>query len=201
MATASNTECLFECVLGIKDLIQSPEKEPLEERLEKDGVKERITKRMEENYCGKSKKKKKKTHDSFQRNPRNQNVASPSNVNPNSVEELSESFEDLFVVGQDIATDSIPKFSRFLLERDYREVANFNGFNDGDVGVIVIPEEYIPKKPRIVEPDDADEVIENNAWLNYNEEMKYRVRIIFIMKLDHFSKILLDHFKKYLTLG
>ena len=97
----------------------------------------------------------------------------------------------MFVVGQDIATDSIPKFSRFLLERDYREVANFNGFNDGDVGVIVIPEEYIPKKPRIVEPDDADEVIENNAWLNNNEEMKYRVRITFIMKLDHFSKILL----------
>ena len=197
MATVSNNECLFECVLGIKDLIQSPEKETLEKRLEKDGVKERITKRMEENYCGKARKK--KAHDSSQRNRRNQNVASSSNVNPNSVEELSESFEDLFVVGQDIATDSIPKFSRLLLERDYREVANFNGFNDGDVGVIVIPEEYIPKKPRIVEPDDADVVIQNSAWLNDNEKMKYIVRIIFIMKLDHFSK-LLHYFKRCLIL-
>ena len=182
MATAGNTECLFECALGIKDLIQLPEKETLEKRLEEDGVKQHITQRMGEHYCGKSKKK--KAHDSSQRNRRRQNVASPSNVNPNSVEELAESFEDLFVVGQDIATDSIPKFSRYLLERDYRNVANFDGFNDGDVGVIVIPEEYIPKKPRIVEPDDADEVIENNAWLNYNEEMKYRVRIILTTKLS-----------------
>ena len=51
---ASNTECLFEYAFGIKDLIKSPEKETLEERLEKDGVKEHITKIMEENYCGKA---------------------------------------------------------------------------------------------------------------------------------------------------
>ena len=68
-----------------------------------------------------------------------------------------------------------------------RSFANFNGFNDGDVGVIVIPEEYIPKKPRIVEPDDADEVIENNAWLNYNEEMKYRANLDNMYKKGKFS--------------
>ena len=77
---ASNTECLFEYAFGITDLIKSLEKETLEERLEKDGVKERITKRMEENYCGKSKKK--KAYDSSQRNLRSDNVASSSNINP-----------------------------------------------------------------------------------------------------------------------
>ena len=138
MESEGNTNCLVNCAVGVKDFIKSPEKETLEERLEKDGVRQRIRKKMEENYGGKSKQN--TARDSSQHNRQLQNEQPP---------------RDLFVVGQDVATDSIKKLTRYLLERDYREIADFDGFYDGDVGVIVIPERYIPKKPRVVDPDEA----------------------------------------------
>ena len=124
---------------------QSPEKKTLEERLEKDGVRQRIRKKMEENYCGQSNQN--TVRDSSQHNRPLQNEQPP---------------RDLFVVGQDVATDSVKDLTDFLLKRDYKEVYDFDGGDDGDVGIITVPETYIPKKPRVVEPEIADEVIENN---------------------------------------
>ena len=46
-------DCLLQCSVGIKDLIQSTPNnpiEPLEERLEKDVVKKMIREKMEKNY-------------------------------------------------------------------------------------------------------------------------------------------------------
>ena len=41
-------------------------------------------------------------------------------------------------------------------------MATFDGTNEADVGVIVVPETHIPKNANIVEPDIADLVLENN---------------------------------------
>ena len=49
-----------------------------------------------------------------------------------------------------------------MLSREYLNVANFDGTNEADVGVIVVPETHLPKKANIVEPDIADLVQENN---------------------------------------
>ena len=145
MESEGNTNCLVNCAVGVKDFIKSPEKETLEERLEKDGVRQRIRKKMEENYCGQSNQN--TVRDSSQHNRQLENEQIP---------------RDIFVVGQDVATDSVKDLTDFLLKRDYPAVAEFDGVDDGDVGTITVPETYIPKKPRIVEPDIADEVIENN---------------------------------------
>jgi len=34
--------------------------------------------------------------------------------------------------------------------------------NDKDIGVIVVPDTFIPKKARVVKPEIAEEVIQNN---------------------------------------
>ena len=42
-------------------------------------------------------------------------------------------------------------------------MATFDGTNEADVGVIVVPETHLPKNANIVEPDIADLVLENNT--------------------------------------
>ena len=42
--------CLLECTVGIKDFIQSPEEETIEERLQKDGIRQDIKQNMAKNY-------------------------------------------------------------------------------------------------------------------------------------------------------
>ena len=73
---------------------------------------------------------------------------------------------DIFVAGQNVATDSIDKFTKALLKRDYLNVKNFNGFNDSDVGVICIPETYLPDAPKILEP--AKSIAEDVVVANLN---------------------------------
>ena len=45
---ASN--CLLNCAIGVQEFLKSPEKEPLEVRLEKDETKKMIRDKMEKNY-------------------------------------------------------------------------------------------------------------------------------------------------------
>ena len=49
-----------------------------------------------------------------------------------------------------------------LVKRDYPKVAASLGLNDKEIGVINIPETFIPKKARVVKPEIAEEVIQNN---------------------------------------
>ena len=100
MEAEGTLSCLVECAVGVKDFIQSPEKETLEERLEKDGVRQRIRKKMEENYCGKSNQN--SARDSSQHNRQLQNEQPP---------------RDIFVVGQDVATDSVKDLTEKGLPR------------------------------------------------------------------------------------
>ena len=49
-----------------------------------------------------------------------------------------------------------------MLDREYLNVAIFDGTDEADVGVIVVPETHLPKYASVVEPEIADLVLENN---------------------------------------
>ena len=69
---------------------------------------------------------------------------------------------DIYVAGQDYATSSIKEISETLLKRDYPKVAASLGLSDKEIGVINVPDTFLPKKARVVKPEIADEVIQNN---------------------------------------
>ena len=115
-----SSRCPIDCAVGIKDFHQSPEKEPLEQRLRNKDDKYSIT------------------------------------------EKLQQPTRNIYVLGQNKATESIKELTNDLLTREYLNIAKFDGIDDADVGVIVIPESHIPKKPRIVDPDNSHIVLDNN---------------------------------------
>ena len=126
------TNCLLNCTIGVQEFLKSPEKEPLEVRLEKDETKKMIREKMEKNYSVKF----------------DQVVDDP--------------IIDIYVAGQDFATSSIKEIGKTLVKRDYPKVAASLGLNDKDIGVIVVPDTFLPKKARVVKPEIAEEVIQNN---------------------------------------
>ena len=138
------TNCLLNCAIGVKEFLKSPEKEPLEVRLEKDETKKMIREKMEKNY---SVKFEQVVDDSLQQT---------------ILEGNEQLIIDIYVAGQDFATSSIKEIGATLVKRDYPKVAASLGLNDKDIGVIVVPETFIPKKARIVKPEIAEEVIDNN---------------------------------------
>ena len=77
---------------------------------------------------------------------------------------------DIYVAGQDFATNSIKEIGATLVKRDYPKVAASLGLNDKDIGVISIPDTFIPKKARIVKPEIAEEVLQY-----YPDDNKLRV--------------------------
>ena len=44
------------------------------------------------------------------------------------------------------------------MQRDYPNIAIFDGSKDGSVGPIFVPEGYLPKKPKVIDPDIAEEI-------------------------------------------
>ena len=140
------TNCLLNCVIGVQEFLKSPEKEPLEVRLEKDETKKMIREKMEKNY---SVKFDQVVDDSLQQ------TILEGNANEQPI-------IDIYVAGQDFATSSIKEIGATLVKRDYPKVAASLGLNDKDIGVIVVPETFIPKKARVVKPEIAEEVIQNN---------------------------------------
>ena len=144
---ASN--CLLNCAIGVQEFLKSPEKEPLEVRLEKDETKKMIGEKMEKNY----KVKFEQVDDSLQQTILEGN----DNEQPHS-----EPIIDIYVAGQDCATSSIKEIAATLVKRDYPKVAASLGLTDKEIGVIVVPETFIPKKARVVKPEIAEEVIQNN---------------------------------------
>ena len=126
------TNCLLNCAIGVQEFLKSPEKEPLEVRLEKDETKKMIREKMEKNYS----------------------------VKFDQV--VDEPIIDIYVAGQDCATSSIKEIGKTLVKRDYPKVAASHGLNDKEIGVIVVPDTFLPKKARVVKPEIAEEVIQNN---------------------------------------
>ena len=140
------TNCLLNCTIGVQEFLKSPEKEPLEIRLEKDETKKIIREKMEKNY---SVKFDQVVDDSL----------------PQTILEGNDNEQpiiDIYVAGQDFATSSIKEIGATLVKRDFPKVAASLGLNDKDIGVIVVPDTFIPKKARVVKPEIADEVIQNN---------------------------------------
>ena len=148
------TNCLLHCAIGVQEFLKSPEKEPLEVRLEKDETKKMIREKMEKNY---SVKFDQVVDDSLQQ------TILEGNDNEQPI-------IDIYVAGQDFATSSIKEIGATLVKRDFPKVAASLGLNDKDIGVIVVPDTFIPKKARIVKPEIAEEVIQY-----YPEDKKLRV--------------------------
>ena len=137
------TNCLLNCSIGVQEFLKSPEKEPLEVRLEKDETKKMIREKMEKNYNVKFEQ----VDDSLQQT---------------ILEGNEQPIIDIYVAGQDCATSSIKEIGKTLVKRDYPKVAASLGLNDKEIGVIVVPDTFIPKKARVVKPEIAEEVIQNN---------------------------------------
>ena len=66
---------------------------------------------------------------------------------------------DYYILGQNVATTSIEKLVKLLLKRDYHRIFVFDG-SRGKVGPIFIPEGFIPKQPRVVDPDISQQIKE-----------------------------------------
>ena len=139
-----DTNCLLNCAIGVQEFLKSPEKEPLEVRLEKYETKKMIREKMEKNYS----------------------VKFDQVVDDSSQQTILEGNEqpiiDIYVAGQDCATSSIKEIGKTLVKRDYPKVAASLGLNDKEIGVIVVPDTFLPKKARVVKPEIAEEVIQNN---------------------------------------
>ena len=66
--------------------------------------------------------------------------------------------QEYYILGQNIGTTSILELVELLLQRDYPNIAIFDGSKDGSVGPIFVPEGYLPKKPKVIDPDIAEEI-------------------------------------------
>jgi hypothetical protein len=74
---------------------------------------------------------------------------------------------NIYVVGQDKASESIKETVDDLMNRDYPKAAIFDGSDDGDVGVIFVPEDcHIPRRPAIIEPGKAHSIMKENPTDN-----------------------------------
>jgi hypothetical protein len=49
-----------------------------------------------------------------------------------------------------------------VLDREYLNVAIFDGTDEADVGVIVVPETHLPKNANVVDPTMFDQVLADN---------------------------------------
>ena len=58
-----------------------------------------------------------------------------------------------------MASESVSEIADLLLNRDVNEVYNFDGKNEESIGTIFIPEGYLPKRPRVVNQDIAQEAL------------------------------------------
>ena len=172
--------CIIDCAVGIKDLKQDQNKEPLETRLERDDVKQNFTKNyikkeiVESNIVPKkSNVNAKKRNSNRNRNKKAAESEKKSERGSLKEPELSEKKDDtkiirnIYVLGQDKASESIKETVDDLMNRDYPKVANFDGSIDSDVGVIFVPEDcHIPRRPAIIEPGKAHSIMKENPTDN-----------------------------------
>ena len=85
---------------------------------------------------------------------------------------------DIHVLGQDKASESIKETVDDLMNRDYPKAAVFDGSDDSDVGVIVVPEDgHIPRRPAIIEPGKVHSIMKENPTDNkFKGELKSELR-------------------------
>ena len=167
--------CIIDCAVGIKDLKQDRNKEPLETRLERDDVKQNFTKNYIQKEIVESNIVPKKSNvKANKRNDRNRNKKaaeshlkfegeSSKEPEQNEKKDDTKNIRNIYVVGQDKASESIKETVDDLMNRDYLKAAIFDGSNDSDVGIIVVPEDcHIPRSPTIIEPGKAHSIMKEN---------------------------------------
>ena len=119
-----NQQCLLCKTLGISNLILSKDKNVLKLRLEQDNIQNILQKETLAKCYGSLK-----------------NGVKMVQKRPKKV-----FIRNYHVLGQDIESTSIHKLVELLLERDYPEIANFNG--KCAIGPLFIPEAFISKRPK-----------------------------------------------------
>ena len=172
--------CIIDCAVGIKVLKQDRNKEPLESRLERDDVKHNFRKNYIEKEIVKSnivhKNSNVKVKNRNGNRNRNKKAAetekksggeSSKQLEQNEKKDDANNIRNIYVVGQDKASESIQETVDDLIDRDYPIAAIFDGSDDGDVGVIVVPEDcHIPRRPAIIEPGKAHSILKENPTNN-----------------------------------
>ena len=167
--------CIIDCAVGIKDLKQDRNKEPLETRLERDDVKQNFTKNHIQKEIVESNIVPKKSNvKANKRNDRNRNKKaaksdmkfegeSSKEPEQNEKKDDTKNIRNIYMVGQDKASESIKETVDDLMNRDYLKAAIFDGSDDSDVGIIVVPEDcHIPRSPTIIEPGKAHSIMKEN---------------------------------------
>ena len=190
MDSAQKKTCLIDCAVGIKDLKQDQNKEPLETRLERDDVIQNFRKNyikkeiVENNIVPKNLNAKAKIRNARNRNKKADKSETKSEGESPKEPEQSEKKDDtnnirnIYVVGQDKASESIKETVDDLMNRDYPKAAVFDGSDDSDVGVIVVPEDcHIPRRPAIIEPGKVHSIMKENPTDNkFKGELKSEAR-------------------------
>ena len=180
--------CIVDCAVGIKDLKQDQNKEPLETRLERDDVKQNFTKNyirkeiVESNIVPKKSnvKANKKAAESDMK------FEGESSKEP---EQNEKNIRNIYMVGRDKATESIKEIVDDLMKRDYLKAASFDGSDDSDVRIIVVPEDcHIPRSPTIIEPGKAHSIMKDNPT-----DSKFKVIFFETLNLYTYNMILLSN--------
>ena len=83
-------------------------------------------------------------------------AARQSRQGTNSLEDIEADMRNLYLPGQSRTLDSPEEMSKDLLQRDGNHLANFDG--KLPIGATIIPQNYVPKNPRIVQPERKNEV-------------------------------------------
>ena len=200
MDSTQKKTCIIDCAVGIKDLKQDRNKEPLETRLERDDVKQNFTKNyikkeiVESNIVPKnSNVKAKKRNSNRNRNKKAAESEKKSEGESSKEPEQSEKKDDtnnvrnIYVVGQDKASESIKETVDDLMNRDYLKAAIFDGSDDSDVGVIVVPEDcHIPRSPAIIEPGKAHSIMKENPTDTKFKVIFLRHQTCFRVKIGYY---------------
>ena len=134
-------------VVGIK-LLNFPEKKKLKDRLEayNEQNNSEIKQKMRKNYAVEKLLESKTDEGHFKRT------------------------REFYVLGQNIALESISETADLLLKRDLNEVFNFDG--ETQIGTIKVPESYLPKNARVVNPDIAQDIREQFPKVPEDEQEK-----------------------------
>ena len=103
---------------------------------------------------------------------------------------------NIYVLGQDKASESFKETIDDLMNRDYPKAANFDGSDDGVVGVIVVPEDcHIPRRPAIIEPEKAYSIMNENPTDNKFKVIFYETYKQYDIILQLFISLKTDHSK------
>ena len=185
MDSTQKKTCIIDCAVGIKDLKQDRNKEPLETRLERDDVKQNFTKNyiqkeiVESNIVPNSNVKARKRNGNKNRNKQAAESEKKSvGESSKEPEPDTNNVRNIFVLGQDKASESIKETVDDLMNRDFLKAAIFDGSDDGDVGNIFVPEDcHIPRRPAIIEPGKAHSIMKENPTDN-----KFKVLFMKLIK-------------------